>query len=67
MVARSLSCDGGNGFVTDDDHFCRNGGEPSTGPSAAGGDAAEGAGVSAGCSWDAVFERVSAGYETALQ
>jgi phosphatidylinositol alpha 1,6-mannosyltransferase len=59
--------DGETGFVTDDDHFSRAVAELIRDRPRLEEMRLKARGYALGCSWDAVFDRVYAGYEVALQ
>jgi phosphatidylinositol alpha 1,6-mannosyltransferase len=59
--------DGETGFVTDDDHFAAAVARLVRDPGRLDGMRLKARQYSLGCSWDAVFDRVYTGYETALQ
>jgi phosphatidylinositol alpha 1,6-mannosyltransferase len=59
--------DGETGFVTDDDHFAAAVAGLVRDPERLDGMRLKARQYSLGCSWDAVFDRVYTGYETALQ
>ena len=59
--------DGETGFVVADDHFAKAVAEMVARSRAVGGDGVKARDYALGCSWDAVFDRVYSGYETALR
>jgi glycosyltransferase involved in cell wall biosynthesis len=59
--------DGETGFVTDDDHFATAVAELVRDRQRLEGMRLKARQYALGCSWDAVFDRVYAGYETALR